>query len=83
MKEVEMGFTRYLKETFKMMNDLGLLLVSGDMEKSIDEQNDHYLVSEDGAQWPSIFWAGIGFFRSSDLTETLLFVEYTVEVCCK
>ncbi|GAH31050.1 unnamed protein product [marine sediment metagenome] len=34
MREVNMDFTRYLRETFKMMNETGLLLVSGDMEKS-------------------------------------------------
>ncbi|TKJ45032.1 flavin reductase, partial [Candidatus Aerophobetes bacterium Ae_b3b] len=34
MREVDIGFTRYLRETFKMMNETGLLLVSGDMEKS-------------------------------------------------
>ena len=34
MREVDIGFTRYLKETFEMMNELGLLLASGDMDKS-------------------------------------------------
>jgi hypothetical protein len=33
MREVDTGFTGYLKETFEVMNDLGLLLVSGDMDK--------------------------------------------------
>ncbi|RLE11563.1 flavin reductase family protein [Candidatus Aerophobetes bacterium] len=31
MSEVDTGFTRYLKDTFEIMNKLGLLLVSGDM----------------------------------------------------
>ncbi|TET93780.1 flavin reductase family protein, partial [Candidatus Aerophobetes bacterium] len=34
MREVDMDFTRYLKETFEMMNEVGLLLASGDMDKS-------------------------------------------------
>lgn len=34
MREIDIGFTRYLKETFEMMNEVGLLLASGDMEKS-------------------------------------------------
>ncbi len=34
MREVDMGFARYLKETFEMMNKTGLLLASGDRDKS-------------------------------------------------
>lgn len=33
MREVDMSFTRYLADTFEMMNSIGLLLVSGEMNK--------------------------------------------------
>lgn len=33
MREVDMSFTRYLADTFEMMNNIGLLLVSGEMNK--------------------------------------------------
>jgi len=33
MREIDTGFASYLKETFEVMDNMGLLLVSGDMEK--------------------------------------------------